>query len=191
VLIIGNPPFGKRASLAIEFFNRATRLSDVIAFVVPVQFRKWSVQSKLNPEMRLVLDKDVPEHTFDGIRCCLQIWKRGGSGPDLRLKAAPTITHKDFFMWQYNNTEKAKRVFGITFDFAVPRQGYADYTRRETDYRACELTTQWILFRAPNPVVLSRLKQLDFEALAKKNTTIPGFGKADVVRLYHEVYGDN
>jgi len=191
VLIIGNPPFGKRASLAIQFFNQSAMLSDSISFVVPVQFRKWSVQSKLNPEMRLVLDKDVPEHTFDGIRCCFQVWKRGGTEPDLRLLSAPAITHKDFVMWQYNNTKQAAYVFGMTFDFAVPRQGFADYTRRETDQRQCERTTQWILFRAHDIKTLTNLVTLDFETLAKKNTTTPGFGKADVVKLYHEVYGDH
>lgn len=177
--------------MAIQFFNQSAMLSDSISFVVPVQFRKWSVQSKLNPEMRLVLDKDVPEHTFDGIRCCFQVWKRGGTEPDLRLLSAPAITHKDFVMWQYNNTKQAAYVFGMTFDFAVPRQGFADYTRRETDQRQCERTTQWILFRAHDIKTLTNLVTLDFETLAKKNTTTPGFGKADVVKLYHEVYGDH
>ena len=187
-LVFANPPFGKRATLAINFFNRSAMLADTLAFIVPVQFRKWSVQSKLDPEMRLVYDTQLPENTFDGIRCCFQIWKRGSDEPDLRLKKAPKKQHIDFFMWQYNNTKEALRVFSNTFDFAVPRQGYKDYTRRETDQKACERTTQWILFRAYNPTVLTRLLELDFGKLAQKNTTTPGFGKADVVELYNEVY---
>jgi len=189
-LVFANPPFGKRATLAIKFFNRSALLASTLAFIVPLQFRKWSVQSKLNPEMRLVYDTQLPEKTFDGVRCCFQVWKRGGNDPDLRLKAAPKNEHIDFFMWQYNNTREARRVFGNTFDFAVPRQGYADYTRRETDQKNCERTTQWILFRANDPMVLDRLMALDFSKLAQKNTTTPGFGKADVVELYNEVYGE-
>lgn len=188
-MIIGNPPFGKRASVAIEFFNRSSELSNSIAFIVPLQFRKWSVQSKLDPAMRLVLDVNVPEQSFDGIRCCFQVWKREGSEPDLRLRSAPKNKHQDFSMWQYNNTKEASWVFNQTFDFAVPRQGYQDYTRRETDRNACERMTQWILFRATDSMVLARLMALDFETLAKKNTTTPGFGKADVVALYEEQYG--
>lgn len=42
-ITIGNPPFGKRSKLAIEFFNKASEMSNVIAFIVPVSFMKWSV----------------------------------------------------------------------------------------------------------------------------------------------------
>jgi hypothetical protein len=189
-LVFANPPFGKRAILAIQFFNRAALLADTLAFIVPLQFRKWSVQSHLDPLMRLVYDTQLPDNTFEGVRCCFQVWKIGGTEPDLRMTSAPAIIHKDFVMWQYNNTRQAAYVFGMTFDFAVPRQGFADYTRRETDQQKCERTTQWILFRAYDPQTLSNLRALDFETLAKKNTTTPGFGKADVVKLYHEVYGD-
>ena len=93
-------------------------------------------------------------------------------------------------MWQYNNTKQALSIFKNKFDFAVPRQGYADYTRRETKSSLCELTTQWILFRANNTKALTNLKKLDFQKLAMLNTSVPGFGKADVVQFYREVYGE-
>lgn len=197
VIVIGNPPFGKKSKLAIEFFNHSAGHINVkhIAFIVPIQFRKWSVQSKLNKDFSLVIDRDLPEDSFIvndkpyKVRCCFQLWTREAtSRTNLRLLEKPKKDHKDFKMWQYNNTEKALKVFEEDFDFAVPRQGYQDYSRRETDKSNCEKNKQWILFKAKNSKVLERLLNLDFEALSKKNTTIPGFGKADVVELYSKLY---
>lgn len=52
-ITIGNPPFGSRSKLAIDFFNKAATMSDVIAFIVPVSFMKWSVQKNLNANFAL------------------------------------------------------------------------------------------------------------------------------------------
>jgi len=192
-LVFANPPFGKRAALAVGFFNRSAKMADTLAFIVPVQFRKWSVQSKLNKDFRLVSDTLLPEAAFifNGkpykVRCCFQVWKRGSKGKNLRVRTAPAITHPDFTMRQYNNTAPALKVFETRFDFAVPRQGYADYSRRETNAAKCERTTQWILFCARTAKTLSRLRRLDFGKLAMRNTSTPGFGKADVVSFYQEV----
>ena len=93
-------------------------------------------------------------------------------------------------MWQYNNTEQARKVFDNPFDFAVPRQGYENYTRRETRRQDCELKKQWILFKSDKgTTVQKRLWNMDFETLSHNNTITPGFGKADVVSAYGRLYG--
>jgi hypothetical protein len=46
ILVIGNPPFGKISSLAIQFFNHSAKWAKVIAFIVPRTFRRISVQNK-------------------------------------------------------------------------------------------------------------------------------------------------
>lgn len=202
-LTVTNVPFGKRAQLAIKCFNQAAKESDVVALIVPIQFNKWSVQSKLVKDMKLIFNNSLEENSFIykgkpyNVRCVFQIWVRRGNifnkeisiRPDLRLKGPPIIKHPDFNMWQYNNTKAALKVFENDFDFAVPRQGFADYTRREKDVEKCEKTTQWILFKAKNIEVLQRLLKLDFTTLSKLNTAIPGFGKADVIALYSKLYG--
>jgi len=88
-------------------------------------------------------------------------------------------------------TEEAAKFFdksAYSWDFAVPRQGFKDYGMRETDPAALDRRVQWIFFKAKNRKVLSRLKKMDFEALSRKNSTIPGFGKADVVAEYERLY---
>lgn len=99
-LCVGNPPFGHRSKLAIEFFNKCAEFSDAIAFVIPVTFDKWSVQSKLDGDFKLISSKRLPDESFNengrtySIRCLFQIWVRAGSKldlghSDLRLKQSP------------------------------------------------------------------------------------------------------
>ena len=122
----------------------------------------------------------------------LSVWTtRETRMSDLRIRQSPRTRHPDFEMYQYNCTEEAARFFdksAYPWDFAVPRQGFKDYSTRETDPQALDRRVQWIFFKAKNKKVLSRLKKLDFETLSRKNSTIPGFGKADVVEEYERLY---
>ncbi len=195
-VIIGNPPFGHRSNLAIDFFNHSAEIADIIAFIVPRQFQKYSVHSQLNKDFKLVKDYELAEDSFytpDGkdfnIRCDFQIWTRNDTGhADLRFLKPPPTAHPDFSMYQYNNTPQALKVFNEDWDFAVPRQGYEDYSRRETRAEKCERNKQWIMFKAKTHQVTKRLWNFDFVNLARKNTMIYGFGKADVVIEYNRLY---
>ena len=192
-VVVGNPPFGHRSKLAIRFFNRAATMANTIAFVVPVQFRKYSVHKNLSSEFRWIATLELEAPAFYTptepdyrLNAEFQVWTREANHhfEDMRLLSPPAIRHADFEMWQYNNTPGALKVFEHDFDFAVPRQGYQDYSRRETSADRCERTKQWILFKAGSPSVLDRLLGMDFAALSQNNTITPGFGKADVVKEY-------
>lgn len=195
LVVVGNPPFGHRGKLAIDFLNHATRLSETMAFIVPAQFRKWSVHSQLNPEFRLISDMKLEENAFlfkgrpYDVNCVFQIWtRRDGVGEDMRIRSAPASSHPDFQAWIYNATKGAEKFFSYRFDFAVPRQGFVDYSRRETDPSRCDRRMHWILFKARTKTVRRRLESIDYEELSMSNTKIPGFGKRDVIRAYSERY---
>lgn len=197
IITVGNPPFGKRARLAADFINTALKYSDTIAFVLPLQFQKYSAQNKLDKRLNLVYDEKLPPESFifEGkpysVRCCFQVWTTRKVKRDLRLREAPVVAHRDFEMWQYNNTREAEKYFNkslYNWDFAVPRQGFKDYTLKEEDPEKMSRKTQWIFFKANSEEVLERLKKMDFDELSKKNTSIPGFGKADVVQEYNMLY---
>ena len=199
VIVIGNPPFGRRARMAAAFINKALGYSETIAFILPLQFQKHSAQNKIVKAARLIYDKTlVPDaFVFNGkaytVRCCFQIWTTRTFGEDIRLRAAPITKHSDFDMWQYNNTREAEKYFdkeSYKWDFAVPRQGYKDYSIKETDPSKMDHRTQWIFFRAKTPEVLDRLNQIDYDKLSKKNISIPGFGKADVIKEYEALFGN-
>ena len=195
-VIIGNPPFGKRGKLAIAFFNHAAHLADIVAFIVPVNFRKFTIHNQLDPSMRFISKLPLPRDAFhlDGksysVNTEFQIWTRFASThQDMRQHKRLPIQHPDFQMWQYNNTPDALKVFQKPFDFAVPCQGWQDYSRRETDEQQCERNKQWILLKAKSATVLARLMKIDYEGLAQEcATAVPGFRKGDLVKAYTDNY---
>jgi hypothetical protein len=84
IVVMGNPPFGRCSSLAIKFFNHAASFqnTEIIAFILPKTFRKYSIQNKLNAQFNLIKDFDLPRNSFllNGfeydVPCVFQIWKR-------------------------------------------------------------------------------------------------------------------
>ena len=81
---VSNPPFGRNNALSIPFFNHAAQVSDLIVFIVPRSWRKWTVQNKLHRQFHLVRDDDlnidyVDEFgklisTKNNLRTCVQYW---------------------------------------------------------------------------------------------------------------------
>lgn len=82
ILVIGNPPFGQQNSLAVKFINHASTFADRVAFILPISFKKESIQNRINPYMHLVYEEDLPKNsfTFNGdsydVKCVFQIWDR-------------------------------------------------------------------------------------------------------------------
>lgn len=197
-ITIGNPPFGKRSKLAIEFFNHAAKFSTIIAFIVPVSFMKWSVQKELDWDFHLMDYLYLPENSFlfEGkdysIRCVFQIWVRGELSRDLRLQKAPSISHPDFQLWQYNATQEAKKYVDKDWEFALYRQGYKDYSKifTKNDYNEIKIqmeqNIQFFFIKPLTKQAKEFVYSADFASLAMRNTSTPGFGKADFVSYYEE-----
>lgn len=190
--VIGNPPFGHRGKLAVDFFNHSN-FADIIAFVVPVSFRKYFIHRQLSPEYSLIAREPLDNNSFCtpngkdyAVNAEFQVWTRLPHWlTDMREKSPAPINHPDFTMRQYNNTVQALSAFDQPFDFAVPCQGYQDYSRRETNAAKCEKHKQWILFVAKTKKIRARLEKIDYKALAFDcATATPGFRKNDVVRHY-------
>lgn len=82
ILIIGNPPFGKQGSLAMDFINHSSLYSDTIAFILPLSFVKISVKNRIPNYYHLEYEEILPENSFllnNGdydVKCVFQIWKR-------------------------------------------------------------------------------------------------------------------
>ena len=204
-ITVGNPPFGSRSKLAIDFFNKAAKYSNVIAFIVPVSFMKWNVQKELDKNFHLIdyfylepnsfLDRDKDF----SVRTVFQIWSKDKyiDKPDLRLKKAPPINHEDFNIWQYNATEQALKVIDEPWEIATYRQGYHDYnkffTQKDKDYLyRCMIgeetgKKQQFFFIQPKEISKEIILKMDFNSLAERNTSTPGFGKGDFVSYYLEL----
>src|SRR5574344_1029592 len=63
-VVIGNPPFGKRSRLAIDFINHASNFSDAICFILPNTFNRYSVQSKVSSSLKLIYSEELPKNSF-------------------------------------------------------------------------------------------------------------------------------
>ena len=202
---IGNPPFGKRSSTAIDFFNKAATMSEVIAFIVPVSFMKWNVQKNLSNNFSLLNFMYLAPESFTdkgkpySIRTVFQIWVKRDSkydnGTDLRLKKQPPISHPDFNIWQYNATPEAVKYIEEDWEYATYRQGRYDFNQLFTkkDYELVkeqmtgERKKQFFFIKPLTEEARRIILNMDFNALAERNTATPGFGKGDFVSYYMEL----
>lgn len=193
---IGNPPFGKRSKLAIDFFNHAAKFSKIIAFIVPVSFMKWGVHKELDPRFQLQAYMSIPDNSFTdkgkdfSIHCVFQIWTRDKISENLRILKAPPIKHEDFNLWQYNATPDAMKYINENWKYAIYRQGYKDYhylfTRKEYDIvkEKMENNIQFFFIEPLSERAEQFIHEADFEELAARNISTPGFGKADFISYY-------
>lgn len=204
-ITIGNPPFGNRSRLATDFFNKAASMSDVIAFIVPVSFMKWSVQKNLSANFALQSYMYLEPESFSSngepysVRTVFQIWVKKGSkyddGINLRLTKQPPISHKDFNIWQYNATPQAIKYVEEDWEYATYRQGYHDYnkifTKEDYTYIKEKMTgakkQQFFFIKPLTEDARNVILNMDFNALAERNTATPGFGKGDFVSYYTEL----
>ena len=80
--IIGNPPFGRQASMAIKFIKKCCNFAKSISFILPKSFKKDSMQKAFSRKYHLIYEKDLPEKSFlvnnieYNVPCVFQIWER-------------------------------------------------------------------------------------------------------------------
>lgn len=109
-VVIGNPPYGSGANLAIKFVNKCAEISDDIRMVLPLSFQKISVQNKVRLDLICIEDKQLPDDTFPGgIRACYQRWV---STDTPRSKIIKTRVHDDFEFLKYDDRFDANVFIG-------------------------------------------------------------------------------
>ncbi|WP_193365351.1 SAM-dependent methyltransferase [Helicobacter bizzozeronii] len=84
LIVIGNPPFGHRGVLALEFINHSKE-ADFVCFILPMFFQslgKGSVRYRVRG-LHLLYEESLPKNSFylsDGrekdVHCCFQIWSK-------------------------------------------------------------------------------------------------------------------
>ncbi len=79
--IIGNPPFGRQASLAIKFIKKSCSFAKTISFILPKSFKKDSMKKHFTLNYHLIYEIDLPEKSFlvnnieYDVPCVFQIWE--------------------------------------------------------------------------------------------------------------------
>jgi len=208
VLVIGNPPFGKVSSLAIRFFNHASKWATVIAFIVPRTFRRISIQNRLDPRFHLVHDEDVSTTPCAfvppmSVKCCFQIWEYRRDEPERpRITLSTTHPHWKFLGHGPNDAEgQPTPPFSPPPDFAVRAYG-GQCGDIVSDHDAMMVlrpkSWHWISVshsseigngtEAPSKEILvERFRSLDYSVgtnTARQNS----IGRGELVKLYIEKY---
>jgi hypothetical protein len=84
-ITLTNPPFGRANKLAVPFFNKCATVSDLIGFLVPKSWRKWSVINKLDNHFHRVKDVDLSvdfihntneKRSKGKLNTIFQVWQR-------------------------------------------------------------------------------------------------------------------
>ena len=154
-ITVTNPPFGRNNALSVPFFNHAANCSDVIAFIVPRSWRKWSVSNRLDHRFHLVSDRDlaIDYVKADGslisergaLKTCVQVWER-------RDQLRPKVVVED-----RGYIEKVKPEVA---DVSLTIFGHG-CGKVKTDFERKPNTTQMFL-RVSTPEVLAALQAVDY-----------------------------
>jgi hypothetical protein len=181
-VVVGNPPFGKNASLAIRFFNHAATFAQVIAFIVPRTFEKASVHNRLDPAFHLTYSQAVPEDAFEfegqpiHVPCVFQVWQRQADAPRVRVRAP--LTHPDFTY-----------VDRATADFAFQRVGAKAGTIKSLngpDRGLAAASHHFIRVTQRKRVAQVRavFERLDWASIKHRTAGNPSIAKTEIVAAY-------
>ncbi|MBU4689963.1 hypothetical protein KQ873_02855 [Mycoplasma zalophidermidis] len=198
-LIIGNPPFGRRGKLALDFLNKGLEESDYVCYILPNIFKRFSIQKRVKKNAKLILSLDLDEDSFIvndreyAVKCVFQIWTTKKAFKNHRILQPPQIRHPDFKTYIHNNTKQTLKYFDkekYGWDFAVHRQGYYDYSVKITNPKDLIKNRQYFFVRIINSDAKAIIDKIDFVKLSKTNTQVHGFSTSDFVKEYMLLKGE-
>lgn len=182
ITTIGNPPFGRNASLALKFLNHAacySRKGDHICFVLPRTFEKQTMQAKVNRHLQLIdeMPMDAASFTHDGepyeVPCCFQIWRRLGD-TERRGHNPRFLTHAHF---DIVSEEEAPH-------FAFQRVGANAGHVSDDGLSKSWKSHYFIRARIDVQTLKKRLTQIDWRNVRSQTAGNPSIGKRDLVEKY-------
>ncbi len=184
LITITNPPFGRNNSLSIPFFNKAAQVSDLIVFIVPRSWRKWSVQNRLDQNFHLVKDDDLAinyvdvngqdSHAKDRLRTCVQYWER-------RDTLRPLIKVQDMGIIERTTPELA--------DAALTMFGY-NCGSLTTDFERRKITTRMYL-KFTHPKAKKAIENSDFSKFYMNTAYTEALALPEINYVLNEyIFGD-
>ena len=201
-ITIGHPPFGYKGKLAVSFINQCSEWGPIVVFILPIQFRRYNIQKHIYSNLKLIYSSDnFPKNSFTlenkpyNVNCLFQIWVDKFSGlfenyNDLRLLEPLPNKHPDFKLYIHNNTTETLKYFkkeDYQWDFAVPRQGFYDYTAKITNPKELKPHVQYLFVKYINSVSKTIFEKIDFDKLSHVNTSILGFSNTDLIAEYSKI----
>lgn len=94
LIFVGNPPFGRNSALAIEFFEHAAKFADVVCFIIPRTWMKYSIHKRIPSGFGLYWQAVLPDASFVfkgepyTVRCVAQCWSRFDPMPNKEIEGS-------------------------------------------------------------------------------------------------------
>ena len=132
--IIGNPPFGRQASLAIKFIKKCCLFSNSISFILPKSFKKDSMKKHFEKHYYLIHEIDLLENSFlvNGVECdvpCVfQIWQYK---EEIRNEIEKKIPLNFKFVKKEDNSDISFRRIGVN-DKSLQSHYFIKFTNNKT-----------------------------------------------------------
>ncbi|NBU32252.1 MAG: hypothetical protein EBS36_03670 [Actinobacteria bacterium] len=192
ILTIGNPPFGARAAVAVKFMNHAASFSDVIAFILPMSFNKYTFQDRISPMFHLVESFNCSDsfRTPSGqtkVNTVFQIWelKNEPREKTRRKNEHPHFQMKHAHLSRVSEIEMAN--LRENHEFAIAQVG-SNFEPKDP----WQLTQGSYWFISPKvPEVRQRFSRLDFSSLSGMNVAHMSLAKSDIIEAYDKVLRDD
>ena len=186
ILTIGNPPFGRRASLANKFIRKAAQYSDVIAFILPRSFTRETMHSAYPPNFHLV--KQVlldcafsrPDGTGLQLPTVFQVWEKRGT---VRKMPANVISHPDLALRHVHISRVSRarlKEIQDEYTYAIPQVGGDFFARASAD-----LTQGSYWFVKPaTPRVADILLNTNFAPPDGEHAAVKSLSRAEIIAAY-------
>jgi hypothetical protein len=95
---IGNPPYGNRNTLSVQFYKKSIQLGDYISFILPISQLHNNQQMY---EFDLIYSENLGKRLYSGVEvhCCLNIYRRPNNGnfnekPNYKLKDVEIVEYR-------------------------------------------------------------------------------------------------
>lgn len=177
-LFIGNPPFGRRASLAIKFINKCASAGDYIAFILPASFGKQSIMNQVDKSFHLVYQQELFDEEFrttDGtkkVKTLFQLWERQTTKREPLVKKSSC---SDFsFVADRTKADIAITTHGVSFG-KVYENNFSHLSHT---------TNRFIISKIEKATLVDRLRTLDLKPFARFTTGAPCVSQTELIELY-------
>lgn len=180
VCIIGNPPFGKGANLAVRFFNHSCLFADTVAFIVPNTFKKASIHNKLDDNYHLIYQEDLPKNSFIynkaqyNVPCVFQIWEK-------RKYKRTKITFEECKYFSFTSKDNA--------DACIRRVG-GRAGKIFTDFLNTSISSNYyIKVRAPYTVreIVEKVESVSFKSIVDQTAGVRSLSKGELTKAINKV----
>ena len=180
-LFIGNPPFGRRSSIAFKFIEHALPSAKVIAFILPNSFHKANFINRLPTNLHQVDSLDV-SGIWNGnyLNLTFFIYEKR---QEEREKIVEESEHPDFTMIHKHLSRTSDEEFDRVkreYDFAMGQVANA----KVKDFDSLKKKGSLFFIKTNNPYVREVFNRLDFSFLDNKNTAHKSLSRSDVIEAY-------